>query len=64
MTAPLLAVRIRKARRRSVCKLCPRDIYTGNTIGKLPSGGWAHAGCIVAASKNVRTVTVHRSEDR
>lgn len=45
------AVRVRKARAWSVCVLCPVLIKVGNLIGKLPSGGWAHATCIIAAQR-------------
>jgi hypothetical protein len=53
-TAPQLATRTRRARVQSVCALCPQIIMIGNSIGKLPAGGWAHARCIVAANTNVR----------
>ena len=43
------ATRVRKARSWSLCALCPVVIQTGQLIGKLPSGGWAHAGCIIAS---------------
>jgi hypothetical protein len=48
------ALRVRKARRWSVCALCPVLICTGNLIGKLPDGRWAHAACIIA-SQQTRT---------
>jgi hypothetical protein len=47
----LRALRVRKARAWSVCRLCPALIQVGNLIGKLPSGGWAHASCIIAAQR-------------
>ena len=55
MTAPLLATSVRKARARSVCALCPRIIYVGNTIGKLERGSWAHVACINAANRQTST---------
>ena len=54
MTAPVLATRVRRARVKSVCALCDRLIFVGNTIGKIPGRGWAHASCINAANRNVR----------
>ncbi|MGO8957580.1 MAG: hypothetical protein ACLQFR_09460 [Streptosporangiaceae bacterium] len=40
---PLLATRVRKARARSVCGLCPVLIEPGNRIGKVPGVmGWCH----------------------
>lgn len=50
MTGPR-ATRVRKARAWSVCALCPVMIRVGNLIGKLPSGRWAHAVCIIAAQR-------------
>jgi hypothetical protein len=50
MTGPR-ATRVRKARAWSVCMLCPVLIRVGNLIGKLPTGGWAHASCIIAAQR-------------
>lgn len=49
------ATRVRKARAWSVCVLCPVLIKVGNLIGKLPSGGWAHASCIIAAQRAEQT---------
>jgi hypothetical protein len=45
------AVRVRKARSWSLCALCPAVIQTGQLIGKIPAGGWAHAACIIATQK-------------
>lgn len=47
----LLATRVRKARARSLCALCPAGIRVGNHIGRLPGKGWAHVACIVAANR-------------
>lgn len=58
MTGPR-ATRVRKARAWSVCALCPVLIKIGNLIGKLPSGGWAHASCIIAAQR-AEQATVER----
>ena len=52
------AVRVRKARKWSACALCPVMIRVGNLIGKLPSGGWAHAACIIAAQRGTLTTTM------
>ena len=51
MTPDPRAVRVRKARSWSACALCPVMICTGNLIGKLPSGRWAHAACIIRAQR-------------
>jgi len=45
------ALRVRKTRKWSVCSLCPVLVQVGNLIGKLPTGGWAHATCIIAAQR-------------
>jgi hypothetical protein len=42
------ATRVRKARKWSPCALCPVLICTGNLIGLLPDGRWAHIACIIA----------------
>jgi hypothetical protein len=55
MSPPQLATRIRKARAQSVCALCDRIVFTGNTIGRVPGRGWAHVSCIVAANRETRT---------
>lgn len=52
MPNPHRALRVRKARAWSACALCPVMIRVGNLIGKLPSGKWAHASCIVAAQRD------------
>jgi hypothetical protein len=33
-----------------MCILCRRQIITGQQIGLLPSGWWAHAECITTAN--------------
>lgn len=49
-STPLLASRVRKARRAGTCALCRAAITIGQRIGLLPSGQWAHIRCIVATS--------------
>jgi hypothetical protein len=58
------AVRVRKARAWSVCRLCPALIQVGNLIGKLPSGGWAHASCIIAAQRAEQLQETSAHEER
>jgi hypothetical protein len=42
-----LAVRVRKARRRSVCPSCRSGIEVGNQIAKLADPpAWIHVGCV------------------
>jgi len=48
MTAPLLASRVKKARRTgSACAECGTVIITGQQIGKVEGRGWLHAACII-----------------
>ncbi len=47
------AVRVRKARRWSACVLCPVLICTGNLMGQLSDGRWAHAAYIIASRQDV-----------
>lgn len=48
------ALRVRKARASGRCALCPVPVITGQAIGRLPSGRWAHVTCIIAARRQVR----------
>lgn len=48
MTAPPHAARVRKARKRSICKLCHRVITPGKQIGySRVWNGWACVDCII-----------------
>jgi hypothetical protein len=45
VTAPILADRVMKARRESVCVYCWRLIRVGDLIAK--TGTWVHARCAI-----------------
>ncbi len=47
MTAPVLAARVRKARRAGRCALCPGAVRTGQRIGLVPGQGWSHVACVL-----------------
>ena len=38
-----------KARRMSVCSLCPDMIHIGQPIARAEQDGWAHAECVIMA---------------
>ncbi len=57
------AVRVRKARKWSACALCPVLICTGNLIGQLPGGGWAHAACIIASQTTAASPAAAEPEE-
>jgi hypothetical protein len=42
----ILASRVMKARRESLCLLCWQPIRVGQQIGKAPIG-WCHTSCII-----------------
>lgn len=48
-TPPVLATRVRKARRSGQCSLCPAPVLVSQPIG-LITAGWAHVQCIVQAA--------------
>ena len=50
MTPPVLASRVMKARRESVCPLCREPVRIGQLIAKTVK--WAHAGCVIAGLYN------------
>jgi hypothetical protein len=45
------ASQVRKARGNSRCVLCHAAIRTGQQIGKLAPGRWAHTSCIIQANR-------------
>jgi hypothetical protein len=45
MTGPVLASRVMKARRESLCALCETPIRPGQLIAKC--GVWVHARCLI-----------------
>jgi hypothetical protein len=47
-----LAVRVRKARRRSACTSCGSPIQPGQHIARLSSPpGWVHVACVPIVSR-------------
>jgi hypothetical protein len=47
MTTPVLATRVRKARRESTCPACRGPIRVGQLIARCPGGLWQHASCFI-----------------
>jgi hypothetical protein len=47
VTAPVLATRVRRARKPGQCAICPAPVYVRQSIGYLPGRGWCHVGCII-----------------
>lgn len=47
-------IRVRKARRNSVCPLCRAPILTGQQISDGSSRGWVHIQCLITEQKNHR----------
>lgn len=45
MTPPLLADRVMKARRESICVICKQPIRIGQLIAR--TGAWVHAQCAI-----------------
>jgi hypothetical protein len=46
-TVPVVADRVMKARRESVCSLCGDVVKPGMQIARCPGGLWVHCSCFI-----------------
>ena len=54
MTAvPVVADRVMKARKESVCSLCSGLVTPGQLIARCPGGLWVHATCFLGHKHNL-----------
>lgn len=52
-TAPVLATRVMKARRETMCPACQAPITIGQLIAKC--GYWMHAACLIEHNRKTST---------
>jgi hypothetical protein len=52
-SVPVVADRVMRARRESVCILCRGVIRTGNQIAKCPGRQWVHVACFIGHRHNL-----------
>jgi hypothetical protein len=52
-SVPVLADRVMKARRESVCILCAGPVRVGQQIARCPGRQWVHAACFIGHKHNL-----------
>jgi hypothetical protein len=63
-TIPVLADRVMKARRESVCTLCSCVVLVGQQIARCPGGLWVHAACFIGHKHDIEPAASSEGNER